>query len=182
MNCIIRELKKKQSSGHDNISNVLLKKNLNVFVNPLTYICNLSISTGVVPSAMKLARVIPIFKEGDNMVLGNNRPISLLTCLSKVLEKLVFTRTCKFLETHELLYQLQFGFRAKHSTTHALLTMINKIASGIDKYEHTVGVFLDFLKAFDTINHDILFYKLSYYGVRGITLKWFRNYLHNVMS
>ena len=176
---IIRELKNKQSSGHDNISNVLLKKNLNVIVNPLTYICNLSISTGVVPSAMKLARVIPIFKKGDNMVLGNYRPISLLTCLSKVLEKLVFTRTCKFLETHELLYNLQFEFRAKHSTTHALLTMINKIASGIDKYEHTVRVFLDFSKAFDTINPDILFYKLSYYGVRGIALEWFRNYLHN---
>ena len=176
---IIRELKNKHSSGHDSISNVLLKKNLNEIVKPLTHICNLSISTGVVPTAMKLARVIPIFKKGDNMMLGNYRPISLLTCLSKVLEKIVFKRTSKFLNTHKLLYQLQFGFREKHCTTHAMLTMLNKITSCFDRYEHTVGVFLDFSKAFDTINHDILLYKLSYYGIRGIALEWFRNYLLN---
>ena len=176
---IISGLKNKISSGCDGISNVLLKRTLTEIVKPLTYIFNLSISTGVVPSSLKLARVIPVFKKGENTVLGNYRPISLLTCLSKVLEKLVFIRTTKFINMHNLFYPLQFGFREKHNTTHALLTMINKIANGIDAYEHTVGVFLDFSKAFDTINHDILLYKLDYYGIRGIALEWFRNYLSN---
>ena len=155
----------------------MLKRNCNEIVKPLAYIYNLSISTGVVPSSLKLARVIPVFKKGDSTAMGNYRPISLLTCLSKVLEKLIFVRTTKFFNMHDLFYPLQFGFRENHSTTHALLTIVNKIASGIDKFEHTVGVFLDFSKAFDTINHEILLYKLNYYGVRGIALEWFRNYL-----
>ena len=109
--------------------------------------------------------------------MNNYRPISLLTSISKILERLVYTRTLKFLVNCKILSDSQFGFRKRHSTTHALLTFIDKVAHAIDDFTHTIGVFLDFSKAFDTIDHNILLYKLSHYGIRGRALEWFRNYL-----
>ena len=73
----------------------------------------------------------------------------------------------------------QFGFRSKHSTTHALLDFIDKVSNAIDDSKHTIGIFLDLSKAFDTIDHQILLHKLSFYGIRGIPLEWFRSYLSN---
>ena len=128
---------------------------------------------------MKLAKVVPIFKKGQKDSMNNYRPISLLPSLSKILERLVYTRTFKFINNCNVLFDSQFGFRKKHTTTHALLTFIDKVAHAIDDVSHTVGVFLDFSKAFDTINHNILLYKLCHYGIRGIALEWFRDYLSN---
>ena len=126
---------------------------------------------------MKIARVVPIFKKGQQDSINNYRPISLLTSISKILEKLVYTRTIKFIVNCKILSDSQFGFRKQHNTTHALLTFIDKVAHAIDDVSHTIGVLLDFSKAFDTIDHEILLYKLSYYGIRGRALKWFKDYL-----
>ena len=106
--------------------------------------------------------------------VNNYRPISLLTSISKILERLVYVRTLKLLENCNILSNSQFGFRKRHSTTHALL---NKVAHAIDDSKHTIGIFLDFSKAFDTIDHENLLYKFSHYGIRGRALKWFRDYL-----
>ena len=84
-----------------------------------------------------------------------------------------------FLTTHNVFTNSQFGFRQKHSTIHALLNFVDKVVHAIDNHSHLIGIFLDFSKAFDTINHDILLYKLSHYGIRGKALEWFRNYLTN---
>ena len=175
---IVNNLTSKRSCGHDGFDNFITKKIMSCIIEPFTYICNLSLRTGVFPNKMKLAKIIPIFKKGDPLLISNYRPISLLSTFSKILEKIVFSRTIDFLNTNEILTGCQFGFRKHHNTSHAILSLINKVASSFDKGSHTIGMFLDFSKAFDTIDHKILLYKLSHYGIRGIVLDWFRNYIH----
>ena len=176
---IVSKLKNKKSSGFDEIDNVILKSIILSIVDPLVHIFNLSLLHGKFPNLMKIAKIIPLFKKGDKLELGNYRPISLLTSFSKLLEKIIFARMTSFLKRYDILSRFQFGFREKHNTTHALLSFIEKVALSIDSSSHTVGVFLDFSKAFDTINHDILLSKLSHIGVRGKALEWFRSYLSN---
>jgi len=105
---------------------------------------------------IKISKVIPIVKRGDQQYLGNYRPISLLTSFSKILEKNSLFPHSKFLSNFNVFAQSQFGFCQKYSTTHALLLFIDKVAQAIDNISHTVGIFLDFSKAFYTINHNIL--------------------------
>ena len=128
---------------------------------------------------MKIAKIVPIPKQGDPELCTNYRPISLLTGFSKILEKLVHARTVSFLRDNEILNNSQFGFRENCNTTHAILSLINQVNLSIDKKLHTIGIFLDFSKAFDTVNHDILLHKLSHYGIRGKALEWFESYLSN---
>ena len=174
---IVSNLNNKKSAGDDNINNFLLKNIITSIVEPLVYIFNISLVTGTVPEVMKVAKVIPLFKKGNKEELNNYRPISLLSSISKVLEKIIYSRTVDFLKTHKILSNHQFGFREKHCTSHALLTFLDKVTHSLDNFSHTVGIFLDYSKAFDTINHDILLYKLSHYGIRGKALEWFRSYL-----
>merc|ERR1712080_233716 len=89
----------------------------------------------------------------------------------------MFNRLYSFLELHSCIYDLQFGFREKHSTNHALMSMVQQIRDTMDNGNTAVGVFVDFQKAFDTVNHDILIRKLEHYGVRGTPNNWFRSYL-----
>ena len=99
--------------------------------------------------------------------------------LSKILEKIVYKRLYDFLVKNNILYTSQYGFRHKHSTIHAVTEFIGKIVKGFEKKEITLGIFLDLSKAFDTISHNVLIQKLERYGIRGIALKWFENYLTN---
>ena len=174
---IVSHLNNKKSSGFDNINNVIVKGIIPVIVDPLVHIFNLSFLNGEVPNVMKIAKVIPLFKKGDIQDVNNYRPISLLSSLSKVLEKLIHKRTLNFLKDQNILCDFQFGFRDNHSTSHALLSLVEKVAHALDSSSHMVGILLDFSKAFDTINHDILLHKLSNYGIRGKALGWFRSYL-----
>jgi hypothetical protein len=123
--------------------------------------------------------VVPIFKNGDKKQISNYRPISVLSSFSKIFEKVVSTRLIKYLDANNILHQSQLGFRAKLSTSMALLELVDEISKSIDDKKYTVGVFLDLAKAFDTVNHQILLSKLNHYGVRGIANKWFASYLGN---
>ena len=91
----------------------------------------------------------------------------------------MYNRLYKFLETNNLIYSLQFGFRQKHSTSHALIHLTDKIREQLDKGNFACGFFVDSQKAFDTVDHQILIQKLDYYGIRGIGNNWFSSYLQN---
>jgi len=176
---IVNSQHDKKSSGFDGIDNCLLKKMIAHIADPLVYIINLSISSGIVPDNMKIAKVVPIFKKGNKDDVNNYRPISLLTTFSKIIERIIYIRTIKFCQLHNIFTEFQFGFRENHSTSHALLSFVQKTTKSLDQFCHMVGVFLDFSKAFDTINHQILLKKLYHYGIRGKALEWFRSYLSN---
>ena len=117
---VVESLQPKTSTGYDDISNVLLKKLIHVIKGPMCVIFNTSIETGTFPELMKVAKVVPLFKSGDSFILDNYRPIFLLPVISKVLEKLIYQKTVKYLEENKILYSRQFGFRKQHSTSDAV--------------------------------------------------------------
>ena len=113
---IIDKFKQNKSAGNDNIGNYIIKRVASEIVKPLTCIFNLSISTGIVPEKLKIAKVIPIYKKQDAEVFSNYRPVSLLPCFSKILERLVFDKCMDYIDLGKILNDKQFGFRSNHST------------------------------------------------------------------
>ena len=132
---------------------------------------------GVFPSALKIAKVVPIHKKDSKLDFSNYQPISLLSNLDKILEKIMCTRIFKFFNNSKLFYPLQFGFRQNHSTTHVLISLTETIRKYLDEEKFACGIFEDLKKAFDTIEHDILLTKLEHYGVRELANDWFKIYL-----
>ena len=153
---IISNLKTKTSQGDDNISTKLLKLTSNITSNAIAHITNLSINQGIVPDKLKIAKVIPIFKKNERHEAGNYRPISLLSIINKIMEKVVYSRLNKFLTKFKLFYKYQFGFKKKHSTIHALIKIVENIIMDLENKKHIARLYLDLSKAFDTVNHDIL--------------------------
>lgn len=176
---LIASLKNNKSSGPDGINCRLLKENAYLFCEPLCYIYNLSLFSGVVPDRFKIAKVVPIYKKGATTQASNYRPISLLSIFNKLLEKLVYRRLYGFLNKHNVLYKYQFGFRKNYSSTLAILDVLDSCYKNLDNNNMIVGIYLDLQKAFDTVDHEILLSKLSYYGIRGVMLSWIKNYLYN---
>ena len=174
---LIDDIPKKYSSGHDNISNMLLKRLKESLTLPLCIIINSSISEGVFPDNMKLADVSPLHKTKEKYIVTNYRPISLLVTVSKILEKVIYSRVYNFLVETNQLYQSQYGFRTGHSCQNAISELVGTILKNQEENKLTLGVFIDLSKAFDTLSHEILLQKLSKYGIRGIPLKWFDSYL-----
>ena len=120
---------------------------------PLTHICNKSFISGLFPFEMKIANVIPIFKSGDDMVFSNYRPVSVLPVFSKLLERLMYNRLICFINDNKLLCDYQFGFQKRKSTYMAMVILIEKISEALHRGDCVIGVFLDFSKAFDTVEN-----------------------------
>ena len=176
---IIFSLNQNKSDG-PNIIPIKILKLLNKDIpDQLAILFNQSFSSGIFPSILKTSKIIPIYKKGSKLECSNYRRISLLSNIDKILERLMYNRFYNFLEKKEIIFSLQFGFRQKYSTTHALIHLTDKIRHEIDKGNYACGIFVDFQKAFHTVDHHILLKKLEYYGVRGISNKWFASYLSN---
>ena len=125
---------------------------------------------------MKIAKVSPIFKKDEKTDPGNYRPISLLSTINKIMEKVMYKRVISFLNRFKILYKYQFGFRENYSTVQAVIEITDNILSELEKKNMVAGIYLDLSKAFDTVDHTILLHKMKHYGIRGLPLKWFESY------
>ena len=167
------------SAGWDDISPSVLKYVAPHITKVLVLLINSSFQEGVFPDELKIARAVPLYKNDDPMIFSNYRPVSILTAISKIYEKIMCNRLISFLNKWKILYQYQFGFRQHHSTYMALIKLMDQLITALKEGKLVLGLFLYFSKAFDTINHDILFNKLELYGIRGISLCSFKSYLTN---
>ena len=113
------------------------------------------------------------------MIFSNYRPVSLLCALSKILENVMYCRLNDFLNEFDIIFKYQFGFRKGYSTYLALTVLMDKLAKSMENGDYVVGVFLDFSKAFDMVDHNILLSKLYHNGIRDVALKWFQSYLED---
>ena len=168
---------KNSSSGNDEFPPFVGKSCVDPYIEPLTHPINLSLRSGVFPSELKLAKVVPIFKAGDTSAINNYRPISVLSFFSKVFKKIVYNHVLDFIDDNNVLYDYQYGFRHSHSTQQAIITLVDQITKSLDKGHIAITILLDLKKAFDTVDHRILLRKLYAYGIRGALLKWFESYL-----
>ena len=140
---------------------------------------NESLETGSYPDVLKIAIVIPLPKDGSTLELGNYRPISILSPINRVFETILHKRLTKFWEKLNLFTEFQFGFRTKHSTNHAITYVYETVLKELDNQNSVCRVFLDFVKALDCVNHQILLDKLYHYGIRGNAHKSWKFYLTN---
>ena len=174
---IVHSNNSKKSGGYDNVDPNIIQHVIPQIANQLAHIFNNSFTMGIVPRKLKIAKVIPLYKSENPELFTNYRPISILPCLSKILERLMYNRINNFLAEYNILSNKQYGFRGNYSTYMAMIDLVDKISSNIDQKNHNIGIFLDLSKAFDTIDHNILLKKLQCYGIRGIACEWFKSYL-----
>jgi hypothetical protein len=175
----IDNLKSKTSSGYDRISNKLLKFVKHEICTPVMLILNQSITHGTFPSSLKIAKVSPLYKKGDAKLLENYRPISILPSLSKIFEKIMYQQIYNHLSTSNLFYNSQYGFRSRHSTEFAAYELVERIINELDNNNVPLTIYLDLSKAFDTLDHNILLAKLSFYGFHDYSLRLIKSYLTN---
>lgn len=174
---IVKQLKNK-ASGVDGIRMKDIKNNPQLIPIITTLIKN-SVSQGIVPQGMKVAHVRPIHKNGSYVELDNYRPISLLPSLSKILEKYVASYLIKFLSKFNIINNDQYGFQKNKGTRDALEKFSDIVNSSLNKNNYVIVTFIDYKKAFDTVNHEIMLDDLMSIGIRGKVWDWFRSYLSN---
>ena len=179
VNSLLKSINVIKATGPDNIPGSLLKIAADILSPSLTEIFNRSLSNGIYPSDWKMAKVLPIFKNGEKCDRSNYRPISIISAVAKVFGKIVYNQFYSYLSNNNLLSNYQSGFRASYSTVTSLLESTNNWCVNIDKGLLNGVIFIDLKKAFDTIDHEILLRKLRSFGVDDTVLTWFSSYLTN---
>ena len=160
----------------------VLKSISKLIVGHLVKIFNKFLDIGIFPTILKSGMITPIFKKGDSRYFDIYRPVSTLPVFGKILEKLMYNRLYSFLSSKNIIFRNQFGFRKKHSTSHAVNYSVDKVITEIEKKKHVIGIFIDLSKAFDTIEHGILLDKLEHYGIRGKLHTLIKSYISLIKS
>ena len=165
------------SPGIDEIPMFLIKSNKDLLSDVFSYLINLSMDSGIFPNSLKMSRVTCIHKKGSKKDICNYRPISVVSAVSKILERVVYINLSRHVETHQIISPAQFGFRKGFSTDLALQSLVTPIYNAFDRDEFALAVFLDLSKAFDSLDIEILLNKLQMYGINDTAQKWFRSYV-----
>lgn len=176
---IITSLNNTNAEGFDEVSTKVVKACKDELSDILAYLINLSLEYGVFPELLKKSIVKPLHKKGDSSVLGNYRPIALISVFSKLYEKAVHKRLNDFFVKNRIIKEQQYGFQKAKSTTLATFSLVHNVLLNIDKKYLTTVLYFDMTKAFDFVAHDILLHKLERNGIRGRALDWIKSYLFN---
>ena len=176
---VLKSLDENKAAGAYDIPIKVIKPIHTYLAEPLTCLINESFSLGHYPSLLKYAKIIPILKANSKQEINNYRPISLLPTFNKIFEKLMYRRVFDFLHKNDVIFEHQFGFQRNKSTNQAILDIYSNLIESIEKKKFSCCILLDFAKAFDTVDHQILLRKLEYYDIRGTALNWFKSYLCN---
>ena len=174
----LSKLTPSHSCGHDNLSAITLKSIANEICECITLIINQSITTGIFPDQLKVAKVVPIFKKNDQSDIKNYRPISVLPTISKLFENVMQTQLMEYFTSHNLLASQQYGFRSNRSTELAALELMDRNVNCMNQNSCPINIYLDLSKAFDSLKYDILLSKLHYYGLQNNALRLMKSYLH----
>ena len=175
----LKALKPNSGKGESNIETSILIDAAEELGRPLTNLFNLILDTGIYPDEWKCAHITPIFKSGSKKDLGNYRPISILTPISKLFESLIASKILDYLELNNMLHSSQFAYRKKTSIEQAVLTMTEEWRKNMDLGYYVIALFLDLSKAFDTVDHNILLSKLIYYNFHPKFISLIKSYLEN---
>ena len=184
-------LESTEAPGHDNLPPEMLKDAALTLAEPLTYVINRSLTDSTVPSKLKVAKVLPLFKSGTKTLMDNYRPISILPAISKILERVAYDQLSDFLESIDLITSSQYGFRRRCNTELAVACFTDRIRLAMDQGKLTGAVIIDLQRAFDTVEYSVLLSNLPFYGVAGNEVMWIKSYLsgrfqyvhyHNVKS
>lgn len=174
---VIKELKLKKSPGLDNIRTEVLKKVETEIATPITYLINRCFETECIPKLLKVGLIKPLYKSGDKLEIINYRPISLISNIAKIIEKILKCRILKFLNRHNIISDHQYGFREGKSTEDAIHKLTSEIYRALDSKTPALCIFVDLSKAFDTVSHQKLLEKIKCYGLRGKMYNLIKSYL-----
>lgn len=174
---IIMALNSNSANGIDNISTKFLKRYSHILAKPISRYINESMKDGKFPNALKIGNVIRIHKKGNKENCNNYRPITKLSAIDKVFEETILIRLKTFFKENNIIHEKQYGFVEKSDTLSATLNCIEKIYASVDKKKYVAVLSIDLEKAFDSVNHKNLLYKLSKLGINDIQMKLFESFL-----
>lgn len=176
---IIQQLNHKKSPGIDGIRASDVKYISNDITPVITHLINRCIAESIYPNKLKIGIIRPIYKKGSHCVYNNYRPITILSCIDKIVERYFGNEISRYLEKNQVINKYQFGFQRNRSTSQLLCQFTNEINMHLNKKNHTIVIFIDFSKAFDTLRYKMLFTKLQQNGIQGPLLQWFMDYHMN---